>query len=188
MPLPNLIPPQYRILAKLAALAAMFLLGLWLGHEWRDRACGLTLAEIEAEAAMNLAAFEREARQVDTLRAAVTKRNAELIEVKRQAETARARVITREVVRYETENPDAGRCDLPADWLRVHDAAGDPGLPAAAGSAPVPNDTPARAVTDADALRVITENYQTCLSEFTRLRQWQEWYREQQGITSGRQE
>lgn len=184
MPLLKLIPPQYRILAGVLLLAAVFAAGLGIGHEWRDRACDLTVTEIENRALKAQQAFDQEARVVDQLRDAVTKRNTELFEARRQAETAKARVITREVIRYVTENPDAGRCDLPAEWLRIHDASAGTDLPPAAGAAGAPDDATARAFTDADALRVITENYQTCLSEFTRLRQLQEWYRGQQAIKS----
>lgn len=93
-----------------------------------------------------------------------------------QSQQEKARVITKEVIRY-VQSPVAGQCALPAEWVRIHDAAArvsaDPsttGLPAAPASAD------AGTVTDSEALGTITANYDTCNQEINRVSGWQIWW------------
>lgn len=92
-------------------------------------------------------------------------------------ETARqtkAKVITKEVVRYVEANPNS-QCELDDDWVRISDAA-----------TPVPRvtETPSEAdgttgeVRDlGDALEVVTNNYSACQDAVDRLEAWQQWYK-----------
>jgi len=95
-----------------------------------------------------------------------------------QAQQEKARVITKEIIRY-VQSSDANQCPLPAKWVRIHDAAatGVPTDPTAGGQPPVAASEAAAPVSNGEAIGVVASNYDICLQEINRLQGWQAWYR-----------
>ena len=95
------------------------------------------------------------------------------LEAERAKRIPKNRVITKEVVRYETLPADR-RCTLDPAWRLLHDAAatGEPAEPArlAAGAA--------EPVADAAALGTVAGNYEQCREYIEQLRGWQRWWGE----------
>ena len=167
-----MIPLQARLLVS-AVLAggalSMAFVGGWTVNGWR-----LTAQLVEAAQAE-----KTQAQAAEQLRQERDALAAEKTLAESRAQQARARVITREVVKYV--QADAPRCDLAAEWVRIHDAAAgvqDTGTAAAFDGAATVD---AATHDDRRALVVITENYDTCLAELARLRGLQEWVRVQNG-------
>ena len=161
----------YAILA--ATLLPLGCAGGWQINDWR-LGQQITGMERDVARARAEAAEQREAKEK-----ALAQRNSALTDAliaELEAEHAHSQVITREVIRY-VQSPDAGHCRLPDEWVQLHESA-------ATGSLPVPASTTrassgeTRAVTDTDALAVITANYQQCRRDKARLQGWQQWYRE----------
>lgn len=94
------------------------------------------------------------------------------LETARAAQKPKDRIITKEVVRYETVVPAVRRCSLDGAWRLLHDAAatGNPTEPArlAAG------DTPG--VTDAAALDTVAGNYEGCRDAIGQVIGWQRFW------------
>jgi hypothetical protein len=146
-------------------LAAALLSGIGIGwqvHDWKTDAGRLEALETALQDAKELRG------KVDTL-------NADLAAA-RAAQKPKDRIITKEVVRYETVVPADRRCTLDGAWRVLHDAAatGDP----AAGSIAA---TTAAPVTDADALETVAENYELCRSWRADLIGWQRFWATLQG-------
>jgi hypothetical protein len=95
------------------------------------------------------------------------------LEAERAKRIQKNRVITKEVVRYETLPADR-RCTLDPAWRLLHDAAatGEPADTArvAAGDA--------EPVADAAALETVAGNYEQCREYIDQLRGWQRWWSE----------
>lgn len=92
----------------------------------------------------------------------------------RAAQAPKDRIITREIIRYETVTPPALRCLLPGTWRLRHDAAAT-GEPAAAEAGPVAS-AAADPVTDAAALQTIDSNYAACRNAIDQVDGWQRRY------------
>lgn len=96
---------------------------------------------------------------------------AEELAAEQAKKAPKARLITKEVVRYESLPADR-RCDLDSAWRVLHDAAatGEPPEPArlAAGAAPP--------VGDAAALATVAGNYESCRTYIDQLEGWQRWW------------
>lgn len=101
---------------------------------------------------------------------------ADHLEKVRKVAAQKNRIITKEVIRYETVVPADLRCDLPGAWRVRHDAAatGEPVDPGAAGLA----DGGAAPVGDAAALEVVADNYADCRGYAEQVKGWQAYYRE----------
>ena len=96
---------------------------------------------------------------------------AETLATEQAKKAPKARIITKEIVRYESLPADR-RCDLDSAWRVLHDAAatGEPPEPArlAAGAAPP--------VADAAALATVAGNYEQCRQYIDQLEGWQRWW------------
>lgn len=150
-----------QILGVLAILASTF----WAGHEWRDRSADLELAELKATHAEQERTWES-----DMLDAAIDTATASIERDK--ARKQKAKVITREVIRY-VSNPDIPRIELPSEWVLLHDQAW--GNAAAAASAEPFTDGSAP-VTDADAAAVSAHNAEVCGQAISGYRDLREFY------------
>lgn len=160
-----------RLLIAGALLGAAFIFG-WTVQGWR---MGEDMAQYQrdlADAARKLEKSEREREQALQARSDAI---AQSILADLAAESAQARVIEKEVIRY-VQVPGAGECNLLDDWVLVHDAAaaGPGAYPDAAG---IP-DAGSRQFTDIDALTVVTNNYETCRIAMSQARGWIKWYGE----------
>lgn len=156
-----------------AAVASITLVsGFTAGYEWRDRYADLELSELKAEYLAAQVEANEFAENAEMAMQAVSD-NAARLYADLQAERERKnKVITKEVVKY-AENPNAGRCVLPADWVRTHDQAAS-GMPDDSEPSSGSNDDPAR-FTDVDALATVTENYRICVTELDKLKALQSW-------------
>jgi hypothetical protein len=159
---------QARVVVVLVVLGGTFLLGYWFaGRVYGERIATANNARLTATL------------DIERLRRQLSGSVAREILAEMDAEAARSQIVTREVIRY-VESPDAGRCALPEQWVQIHDnAAGLPGTVVTAGhadgaSAGLAGNAPP--LTDADALKVVTANYQTCHQQLVKARGWRAWY------------
>lgn len=165
------------------AIIAVVLLSLGFGSGWQVNGwrLGQKITQMERDIAQANADAGKEK---DLKEAALSQRNAAVADAliaEIDAERAESKIINREVIRY-VENPSTHHCNLHADWLRIHDAAATGRMSNAAGSAVTPAGKN-RAIadpdkTDANALAIITANYEQCRRDRTRVDGWQKWYRE----------
>lgn len=95
------------------------------------------------------------------------------LEAERAKRIQKNKIITREVVRYETLPADR-RCTLDPAWRLLHDAAatGEP-----ADTARVA-DGDADPVADAAALETVAGNYEACRDYIEQIEGWQRWWDE----------
>lgn len=152
---------QLRLLLIGGSLAAAF----WFGREWRDRSCDLEIAniQIQADAA-------REEMQDALIDAAMADQQRVLAE--RAAREAEGRVIERRVIEY-VQDPDAGKCDLPDEWVLLHD---DGWRNAAASGGTESSYGAERAISDVEALAVATDNARICGELAAEVDEWNAWY------------
>lgn len=145
-----------RIIALLVALTIGFG-GGWLVQGWRLGADIESLkadyADARAKAAEKTREAEEAAREAEQAAQERSDAIAEAAQARRQAQQAKAKTITREVIKY-VQSDDAGKCSLPASWVRVHDkaAAGRTGGVSKASSTTGELDGLASAVTDFGAV------------------------------------
>ena len=86
------------------------------------------------------------------------------------------RIINKEVIKY-VQKPDAGKCDIPHDLVRIHDsAASGVRIP----EAPSDTDVTPRGITDIDLAIIIPTNYAICRSNANKLKSLQLWVK---GVT-----
>lgn len=95
------------------------------------------------------------------------------LEAERAKRIPKNRVITKEVVRYETLPADR-RCELDPAWRLLHDASAT-GEPADAARVAAGDAEP---VADAAALETVAGNYEQCREYIDQLRGWQRWWSE----------
>ncbi|WP_027469164.1 hypothetical protein [Deefgea rivuli] len=162
----KLIPEEYRLLACVLALLAVFALGLRVG--WVSASNSKDAVELKV---VKKAAVKTEQKQASAMVAAVA--NASAIERTRVI----YKTVTKEVVKYaQSENAAVstagGVCDqrLDSEWVRIHDIAASPGTAASA-----PDESP-EPVGKADALGVIARNYETCQQWRNEVIGWQAWW------------
>ena len=156
-----------KIAAASSVVAAIF--AAWLAHSltdarWEVKYQALQLAHAEAVADSRRFAVkvERQARDNSELLA-------QTILAEMDLEHARGQTTEVEVIRYVESNV-AGNCDLDYQWLHAHDVraahvsgAAGPSAGAAQGSS---------GVTEADALQVISANYNLCARAYQQVRWW----------------
>lgn len=151
----------------------------WMINGWR---LGGQIAEQQSELSAKATALSERARAIERLSAESSDLSGQLHESRRAASEARAKVITKEVIRY-VQSDYAGRCELPAGWVRLDTAAAS-GVPADAAATGVPDDAPS-GFTDADALAVITDRSMICRAEIDKLEALQEYVRGQLRVING---
>ena len=95
------------------------------------------------------------------------------LEAERAKRIPKNKIITREVVRYETLPADR-RCTLDPAWRLLHDAAAT-GEPADAARVAAGDAEP---VADAAAIETVAGNYEACREYIDQLRGWQRWWSE----------
>ena len=90
-----------------------------------------------------------------------------------QEERVVERIVTNEVIKY-VQNTVIEHCDVPVEFVRLHDAAASGGVPDNAESADAADDA-SRGTSDADVLQVVTTNYSTCRRTRNQLINLQAW-------------
>ena len=144
--------------AKLSAVACALLLATWFGHHYAQLKAQARLAEstrqiAELEKQLGEASAQVVTRYVDRVRTV-------------QGKTSQ---IIKEVPIYVSASADA-QCDVPAGFVRIHDAAasGQPATPGAADAAP-------SGVALSAIAETVADNYGTCRETAEQLRALQEW-------------
>ena len=151
-------------------IAAIALVAAAVAGIWRD---GYTYATNKAE--VLLVELREKGRQAALEQALLWEQlaiNESALALKARAET---KVITDTVVKWKVkyvQNPDAGKCVVPPEFVRVHNAAANNRLPETPGNRPDPDGT-TRKFTDIDVLDVTTANYAVCHKWADQLRHWQ---------------
>jgi hypothetical protein len=167
----------------------MFLLKYWkyaafaivvMGCLGVVRASGYTAAETKYKGEIATMVIELQAARIQAL-ADAQERTLLLgtIAVTEAALAAKARakteVVTETVVKWKVRyaaNPDAGKCDITPEFVRVHTAAATNRVSPAPTSGPEFDGVPG-GITDIDVLSVDTANYATCHKWADQLRHWQ---------------
>ena len=126
-----------------------------------------------AQAAYNVALAQ--ARELTDLNNELTSAAGELEAARIEQHNIKTRTITKEVIKYVQSNY-SGNCDLPAGWVRIHNAAATGRVPTAASATAVPDGAPS-GVSDSDAIQAIANNYGTCNDVRGRLEALQSWVR-----------
>ncbi len=151
-----------------------FLAG-WTIQGWKSDA---VIAEMQASAdkAAKEAQAEAQAKtdQINELQDKLASTIAQKQALESQEAEVVTRTITKKVIEY-VQSPNAGKCDLPNDWVRVHDAAALGVSPTEDAETPGGTNDAASGITDVEALEVTTNNYATCNAIATRLRNLQLW-------------
>lgn len=176
-----MIPTPYKIGASVLAVLGFAALCGWGGYSYRAAECDATVSAIKQEIAEARELSAMRALRITELQDEVASREGRIYETRRQLEEAQARVVVKEVIKY-VQSPDAGRCELPADWVLI-DTAAAAGVSAATVSAASSPDA-ARGFTDTDALATSVERSHVCRAEIDKLRLWQDWW---QGIQRERE-
>lgn len=155
--IPLLAPYKQQLqIAAYAAVAAVLFTAGYKVAQWRGDAAlasaQSTWATAEKDRLADALKTQQKqlagTRQVDT----VYVQGAERVRIE-------TKVVTQEVIRY-VQNPAIERVVLPAEWVRLHDLAAlgvSPASPAVSSA-----DGAAQAVTDADAIAVVSDNYNDC--------------------------
>lgn len=151
--------------AALAVLAV--LLAVAYGSGWKARDAEAQRVKVEqAKAEQRL--LERTVTISQDVGVEVEQRAVEIRE--------RTRVIKEQVPVYVTREADA-RCDVPAGFVQLHDAA-------AAGATPSPAQSPdaPSGVAISSVAETVVDNYGTCLEWRNQVLGWQDWYSRLQGL------
>lgn len=125
------------------------------------------VAAMEADRAKAIAAARER-----TLLLGTIAMNEAALAAKTRAETV---FVTNTVVKWKVkyaQNPNAGKCVIPAEFVRVHTAAATNRVSEAPPGGPQ-SDGPATGVTDIEVLDVDTANYATCHGWADQLRHFQ---------------
>lgn len=167
-----------------ALLAVAFLAG-WTVQGWRSDAV-IANMQADADKAAKEAQAEAQAKtdRINELQDELAQTVAEKQALESQEAEVLTRTITEKVIEY-VQSPDAGNCNLPNQWVRVHDAAARGMPPTEDTEAPGGTNDTASGITDIEALQVATGNYATCNAIATRLRNLQLWAR---GLQNGTEE
>ncbi len=157
-----------------ALLLAAFLAG-WTIQGWRSDAV-IANMQAAADKAAKEAQAEAQAKvdRIEKLQSELATTIAEKQALEAQEAKVVTKYITKEVIKY-VQSPNAGKCDLPNEWVRVHDAAARGMSPTEGTEAPGGTNDPAPRITDIEALQVTTDNYAICHETATRLRNLQLW-------------
>jgi hypothetical protein len=159
---------------QLAGVAAILLVVWWIrgtGYDAAKAECKLEtdtmVSELEAARAEAIKAAQEETLLLETIAM-----NEAALAAKTRAETV---FVTNTVIKWKVkyaQNPNAGKCDMPPEFVRVHTAAVTNRVSEATPGGPQP-DGPATGVTDIEVLDVDTANYATCHGWADQLRHFQ---------------
>lgn len=151
---------QYKILGIAGLLIATFT----AGYQWNDRAWSKRVAEAESKRIALTLELEREQKHAEDMLL-------EAVDTMLDEEDVKTEVIYREKIVYRN-NPDAGACKLPDEWVQVHDNS--TGLPRVS-KAPSNAKAKQGQVSDIEVLDVVTANYQMCRKELVKFNGLWDW-------------
>lgn len=84
------------------------------------------------------------------------------------------RIITKKVIEY-VKNPDAGKCNIPGEFVQLHDTAARGGGVSETSEASGAIDAAPARITDTEVIVVVTDNYNVCHGIRNQLLSLQDW-------------
>jgi hypothetical protein len=155
------------------------------GYDFAANKYELELAVWQREAATSVAkanelAGELEMRQLE-LAATIAERDA----VRKQKQQVLTKEVVRDVIKY-VKSPDAGKCELTASFVRIHNSSAS-GVPEATVTTTASDGT-TRRFTDSDLILVTTENYAACHRNTNKLVAWQDWWASTKNVVTHKQD
>lgn len=169
---------RHWMLIAMAAAVAMSAGTAWKVQDWRY---GKRIAEnLNVVHEQYQLAMQDKAR-IEQLRTEKTQAVMEAATLRQQEQEVVTKTVTKEVIKY-VQSDIAGKCDLPNQWVRIHDTAarGQVDLPDDRDSTAESDEDPS-GITDIEALSTVTENYGTCQEIRNQLISLQEWVRANHG-------
>jgi hypothetical protein len=171
----NLIPPQYKWIAYVVVILAIFLSGVYTGYDWAATKYKAQITILEDK--MKIFVLEKQELS-SRLEASLANVRVEVI----TKYVDRVRVIKEKqyVYRDQVVNVVPNQFQLSSGWVSLHDASarGEDADPTRSADA-----TPS-GVEDNQALGVIIENYETCRTNAEQLIGLQEYVKEAQKIVA----
>lgn len=158
------------LLVAVLASSAASAFATWHILDWKH---GKEIAEMQNLAYQAAIQSMNDKNEIDYYNGQVAKAQAEAYEAKNREREVITKYVTKEVIKY-VQSDDAGKCDLPDQWVYLHDTAARGSLPRDTDTASEPNGDTGR-ITDIEVLGVVTENYQSCHKIRDQLIGLQEW-------------
>lgn len=159
------------ILIALSVSGAFY--GGWKVNGWR---LNQVISQMQTEAFAAQTEAEQKAREIERLNRDKSDVAAQLEVEKLKKQQEVIRYVNKEIIKY-VQDPNAGKCELPNSWVRIHDTAASPDSLSAVPEASSDSDESASGITDIEALTTITDNYGRCVETREQLISLQEWVR-----------
>ena len=144
----------------------------WKILDWKH---GKQIAEMENAAWQAQVDNLNQKNAIDLANNQVATAIAEAYELRNKKHEIVTKYINKEVIKY-VQSDIAGKCDLPNQWVRLHDSAARNRITGNTDTTTEPNDL-SSGVTDVEVLGVVTDNYQSCHKIRNQLIELQEWAR-----------
>lgn len=158
-------PPGIWIAAALCLVMCFW----WYGnHQWHRGYLAAGIDADKAAAVINTG----QVKIVEKLRTVYLPQEAKIKTV--------TQTIIKEVPVYVTKQDDA-RCVINNGFVRLHDAEAKGELP----GGPAGTDADPSGIGLSEVAKTVTRNYGTCHLAFTRLDEWQAWYRQNRALWNG---
>lgn len=166
---------RVKLLLIIGFAIAAFYSGVYVCDlEWKEKHSALLLT-LDAALHINM----QSVLQIERLQRDKSNAIAEKLAAERAAQAAKARVITKEVVKYVETNANAGAV-VDDDFVCIYNNS----VPSVRvpGTAEATSGTNATAggnenITTGDVLSITVENYAVCRDAIARLQAWQNWYK-----------
>jgi hypothetical protein len=149
------------------------------GYKVASLKYGKQIATMLNDANVKRVIAQNKANELAAAQGLISDKIAENYALNQKKQQVRTVYVNREIVKY-AKSPDAGKCKLDDQWVRIHDATAS-GVSNDAETAST-IDGKARQITDITALQTITENYGQCNAIRQQLIGLQAWVK---GVTNG---
>jgi len=155
------------LIARIVVIAVSFSLGAKISSMYY----GSKIANKEKAIAESILKSEKANREIERLGFALAD-SVVLLDIERSREAKIVEIeVIKKVIEY-VQDPDSGKCDIPASFVRIHNSA--TGLSPNSESSSEIN-AGAKRITDVDLLPVVTGNYATCIDVRNQLLSLQDW-------------
>ena len=144
----------------------------WKILNWKH---GKQIAEMENAAWQAQVDNLNQKNAIDLYNNQISESRAEAYELRNKKREVVTKYINKEVIKY-VQSDIAGKCDLPNEWVQLHDNAARNSITRNTDTTTEPNDS-ASGITDIEVLGVVTDNYQSCHQIRDQLIELQDWAR-----------
>lgn len=152
------------------AIVILSALSTWKIATWKY---GLDIAELNAKVTESNLNAQKLKNEIDVLNNAKSLLAGQLFEERKKKQQVVTKYVDKEIIKY-VQSDVAGKCNLPDNWVRIHDlsATGDKARDTNPTGKP---DGDAGAVTDVEAITVVSGNYRSCNRTRDQLIELQNW-------------